>query len=392
VIFFFWACLVIALVGTASSSIFLGLTLAGAWYHTRQRPRNLPQDSPPVSVLKPMHGLEPDVRENIESFFRQDYPVYEVLFAVAGEDDAALPVIREVCARYPQVSSTVVVTGPPQIPNPPSHAFHCMSQICKYDILVTSDSDVQVGPTYLRDVVAPFSDPRTGMVTCVYRGKNLGGFWSALDAVGMSVEMTAGVLVANMLEGMKFGLGPTIAVRKEALERIGGYTRVGQYFSNDFVIGSFIADSGYKVVLSHHVIDHVVAPMNFRDMWNRQLRWAQGTRYSRPWGHVGSGLVFAMPYGILGLIAALSLGHAHLGVALFTAALLNRLLECWAVGWKVVHDPAAKRSIWLYPLRDISGFVMWCASYLTRQVMWRNNLYEFGEGGKIVLRQMNKKS
>jgi ceramide glucosyltransferase len=338
-----------------------------------------------------MHGLEPDLRENIESFFQQDYPAYEILFAVAGEDDAALPFIRAVCAHYPHIPSKVLITGPPQVPNPPSHAFHCMSQISKYEILVTSDSDVQVAPTYLRDVTAPFSDPQNGMVTCVYRGKNLGGFWSALDAIGMSVEMTAGVLVANMLEGMKFGLGPTIAVRKQALEKIGGYTRVGQYFSNDFVIGNFIADADYRVVLSHHVIDHVVAPMKFRDMWDRQLRWAQGTRYSRPWGHIGSGLVFAMPYGILGFIAAASLGHTQLGIALLAAALLNRLLECRVVGWKVVHDPAARRSIWLYPLRDISGFVMWCASYLTRQVMWRNNLYEFAEGGRIVLRHAKKK-
>src|SRR5438067_1688639 len=154
------------------------------------------------------------------------------------------------------------------------------------------------------------------MVTCVYRGGNAGRFWSGLDAIGMSVEMTAGVLVANLLEGMKFGLGPTIAVRKDALLKIRGYRVVGDYFSNDFVIGNLIAKAGYDIVLSHHVIEHVVPPMTLQKMWDRQVRWAKGTRYSRPKGHFGTGLVFAVPFGIIGFIAAWGLGHPLLAAAL----------------------------------------------------------------------------
>ena len=176
-----------------------------------------------------------------------------------------------------------------------------MTEVAAHNILVTSDSDVEVAPNYLRGVVPPLLDPYVGMLTCLYRGKNAGGFWSALDAIGMSVEMSAGVVTANLLEGMKFGLGPTIVVRKDALEKIGGYRVLGDYFSNDFAIGNFIEKAGYRVVLSNHVIDHVVPPMTFRRMWERQVRWAKGTRYSRPKGHVGTGLTFAMPYGILGV-------------------------------------------------------------------------------------------
>jgi ceramide glucosyltransferase len=383
-----WILLAIASVGTMSSTVFLLLTLAGVWYHTHKDLESRPiPDLPPVSVLKPVHGLEPRLKENIESFFLQDYPSYEILFAAADENDPSLEIIREISSRYPHIPSRILVTGQPPWPNPPAYSFYRMSEISKYDILVTSDSDVEVGPDYLRDVVAPLLDPANGMVTCVYRGKNLGGFWSALDAIGMSVEMTAGVLVANLLEGMKFGLGPTIAVRKDALAKIGGYAAVGDYFSNDFAIGNFIEKAGYDVVLSRHVIDHVVAPMTFRRMWDRQVRWAKGTRYSRPKGHFGSVLVFAMPYGILGCAAAAALNFPRFATFLLGAALLNRLVECWVVGWKVVRDPQAKSAAWLYPVRDIFGFLVWCASYLTRRAVWRDSRYELVEGGRIVLRQ-----
>src|SRR5882724_13060371 len=143
-------------------------------------------------------------------------------------------------AKNPKVRCRVIVNGKPPWPNPPAYSFHCMTEIAQHEILVTSDSDVKVAPNYLREIVPPLLDPKAGTVTCVYRGGNAGGFWSGLDAIGMSVEMTAGVLVANLLEGMKFGLGPTIAVRKDALRKIGGYWVTGEYFSNDFVTGNFI--------------------------------------------------------------------------------------------------------------------------------------------------------
>jgi len=222
------------------------------------------------------------------------------------------------------------------------------------------------------------------MVTCVYRGKNAGGFWSGMDAIGMSVEMTAGVLVANILEGMKFGLGPTIVVRKDSLAKIGGYKVLGEYFANDFIIGHFIDRAGYKVVLSDHVIDHVVPPMTFKRMWERQVRWAKSTRYSRPKGHFGTGLIFAVPYGIFGFLGAASLGRPAMGAALFGTAILNRIIECLVVGWGVVRDPRAVRTPWLYPLRDLLGFVVWCASYLSKGSVWRDSQYKLLEGGRIV--------
>jgi len=381
----------VALLGTLTSTIFLLLAVTGASkFHSEARRQCAAAAAvktfPAVSVLKPVHGLEARLNENIESFFRQDYPSYEVLFAADEEDDAALDVVREVSARFPQIPCRILINGKPPWPNPPAYSFYRLSQIAANEILVTSDSDVEVAPNYLREVVTPLLDSKVGMVTCVYRGKNAAGFWSGLTAVGMSVEMTAGVMVANLLEGMKFGLGPTIAVKKEAVKSIGGYEVLGDYFANDFMIGNLIDKVGYRVELSRNIIDHIVNQKSFQKMWDNQLRWAKSTRYSRPWGHLGSGLIFATPFGLLGLFAGSLLDKPLLGLVLFGIAILNRLLESWLVGWTIVRDPVALNRFWLFPLRDLLGFIVWVASYTGAPAVWRDHRYEL-RGDKIVLRK-----
>jgi ceramide glucosyltransferase len=384
---------VVAVIGTITSTIVLVLAVVGAvqFVHKRRRDRKafekIWQDLPPVSIFRPLHGNEARLKENTESVFNQKYPKYEVLFAADTADDSALPVIREICERHPQIPSRILVLGPRPWPNPPSYCFHRMAEVANYDIFVTSDSDVEVEPDYLRDVVAPLLDPKVGAVTCVFRGKSAGGPWSAMDAIGQSVEFTAGVLIANLLEGMKFGLGPTIAVRRDSVAKIGGFAALGQYFSNDFVLGNFIYQAGYKVVLSGRVVAHVSQPMTFGQMWDRQVRWALGTRYSRPKGHPGEVLTFAVPYGILALITAPLLGYPWLGVGLFAAAWLNRMVECWVIGWWAAGDPLARRIVPIYPLRDLQGFIVWCASYLSRKSAWRDNRYVLLKGGKLIARQ-----
>ena len=311
---------IVAAVGTLSSSVFLALALIGARrFHSIARKQQAFEATlndaqlPFVSLLKPLHGQEPQLEENLESFFTQQYPEFEVLFAVDHEDDAAIAVARRVMERHPERASQIVVNGEPPWPNPPAYSFYRMAEVARGEILVTSDSDVIVAEDYLRQVVPPLLHEKTGMLTCVYRGLNGGGFWSLMDAIGMSVEMTAGVMIANWMEGMKFGLGPTIVVRRDALAAIGGYAAIGEYFSNDFVIGQFVADKGFEIAISRHTISHVVPPMSFKRMWQRQVRWAAGTRRSRPRGHLGSGLVYAVPYGLLALLAGIALGTSGAG-------------------------------------------------------------------------------
>ena len=356
----------VAALGTISSTIFLVLALIGAGRFRRIAGQQRACEAtlsdaqlPFVSLLKPLHGLEPQLEANLESFFRQNYPQFEVLFAVDHENDQAAEVARRVMERHPECSSRLIVNGEPPWPNPPAYSFFCMAKEARAEILVTSDSDVIVDSDYLRQVVPPLLDEKTGMATCVYRGLNTGGFWSLMDAIGMSVEMTAGVVIANWMEGMKFGLGPTIVVRRDALEAIGGYRAIGDFFSNDFVIGSFIAAQGYEVALSRQIISHVVPPMTFRRMWQRQVRWAAGTRRSRPRGHLGSGLVYAVPYGLLALISAFLLGHGALGAALLGWSVLNRMIEALVIGWGITRDRECLRRPWLYAARPKIFFWAW---------------------------------
>ena len=228
-------------------------------------------------------------------------------------------------------------------------------------------------------------DPRNGMVTCLYRGLPTGGLWSKLEALGMSVEMTAGAIVANMLEGMKFALGPTMAIRRDALDAIGGFEPLADYCSDDYVLGRDVADSGRRVVMSHHVIDHVVINRSFVCSMQHQIRWMKSTRCSRRAGHAGSVLTFAMPFGILGMVGAFGLHQWALGAGLFAVGFLNRVGLSLAAGWGVVCDRRALNSAWLYPLRDLMGFVFWCASYLGRTIVWRGDRYRLEGCGRMVL-------
>jgi ceramide glucosyltransferase len=383
----------VAAMGTLSSTIFLVLALIGARrFHLIARRQKAFEATlsesqlPFVSVLKPMHGLDPQLEENLESFFVQDYPEYEILLAVDTADDAALAVAQRVIDRHPERPTKIVVNGEPPWPNPPAYSFFRMAQQARAQILVTSDSDVIVDRDYLRQVVPPLLHDKTGMTTCVYRGLNAGGFWSLMDAIGMSVEMTAGVVIANWMEGMKFGLGPTIVVRRDALDAIGGYKSVGEYFSNDFVIGNFIAAKGFQVALSRHIVSHVVPPMTFKRMWQRQVRWAAGTRRSRPLGHLGSGLVYAVPFGLLALAAGLMLRHPALGAAVLAWSVVNRIIEAWAVGWGVTRDRVCLRQPWLYAVRDLLGFAVWIASYISRKIVWRDGRFELIADGRVRMR------
>ena len=381
----------VALIGTLSSTVYLGLVLA-AVVKFRAASRKLlhppvaDASLPFVSMIKPVHGIEPQLRENIESFFRQDYPQFEILFGADSADDAALEIVREVSTRYPHVPFRIVVHGVPPWPNPQTYSLHCLAKEAKHDVIVASDSDVEVEGNYLREVVTPLLKPGIAMTTCLYRGKNVGDFWSNQSAMLMSVEEPSGVLVANLLEGMKFGLGPTIAVRKEALEKIGGYEKFYDYSANDFILGNLIHKAGYEVVLSSHVIDHIVNQSTFQKMWQNQLRWAITARYCRPKGHVGMGLIYAVPFGILGLLGAGLLGHWGWGLILLGLAVVNRLVQAWAVGWIVLRDKPLLKKIWLYPVRDLLGFIVWCRSFAGSKIAWRSSRFEL-QGERMVLRK-----
>ena len=375
-----------AVAGLTGSGIYLGLVLLAAGRFTSSK-RAVPEINswPGVSLLKPLYGDEARLRENLESFFRLRYPKFEIIFGARNASDPALRVVNELRREYSWVSVAVVLAGEPDRPNAKVCAMTKMVAEAEYDFLIISDSDVHVEQNYIQSVVHPLLDPAVGLVTCLYRGVPTGGLWSRLEAMGMSVEMTSGVLVADMLEGMKFALGPTMATRKDALAKIGGMGALADYCSDDYVLGQFIAEKGMEVVLSQHVVDHVVLNTSMRSSLLHQARWMKSTRCSRPLGHVGTGMTFAAPFGVIGCVAGVLGGHVGLGVAMLALGIANRIVQALVVGWGVVRDRESLRYCWLYPLRDLLGFALWAWSFAGgRTIRWRGQKYRLLSGGQMV--------
>jgi len=388
----FWRVLLgIASFGLVSATVFLILVVIAAVRFRKRAEQyrasvlKFPHDQlPPVTIFKPVHGMEERLERNLESFFRQDYPDYEIILGARSENDAAIQVAERLRARYPQVKSRIVTSGPPQWPNAKVFTLDKMIPLSRNDFFVISDSDVRAERDFLRNVIPPLQNPKLGLVTCLYRGEPAADFWSLLEAVGMSVEMPSGVVVADMLEGTRFALGPAVALRRDALDAIGGIRSTADYYSDDYVLGNKIWAAGYRVIFSHYFIYHVLTPRPFLRTLGDQLRWMKSTRHSRPMGHVGTGLTFAMPFGVLGLVAAAALGHVAWGIALFGAAFVNRMIQSVVVGGWLLRDSRALCLCWLYPLRDLQGFVVWAASFLSHTFYWRGETYRFTTGGKIL--------
>jgi ceramide glucosyltransferase len=367
------------------------MAVAGIFHLRRQRPVVDPSFAPAVSLLKPLHGAEPNLAEHLEGFFQQDYPAYEILFCARTLNDAGLQIAREVASRYPSIPARFLISGAPPFANAKVASLERMAQAAQHELLIVSDSDVRVTPRYLRAVVGPFADPGVGVVTCPYRGvpspalpaghRQTSALWAQLEGAGMSIEMTAGVLVANMLEGMQFALGPTMAVRRACVEEMGGFRVLGQYCADDFLLGNLIAAKGHRVVFSHHAIDHIVLNTGFVDSIRHQVRWSKSTRFSRPKGHFGTSLTFSMPSALLAFAAALSLHLPWVATVSLAWGVITRMLLAAAVGAAVVQERSLARTILLFPLRDLMGFGFWLASYGSNRILWRGEEYTLEKGG-----------
>jgi ceramide glucosyltransferase len=375
--------------GLVTSTVFTGMVLAAVASYLRERRTlaHMPVQgfTPSLSLLKPLHGAEPDLDTHLASFFEQDYPEFEILFCSRSADDAGLAIARSVAARYPHIPTKFLSTGgQPDYINDKVISLELMEKNAAHDILVISDSDVRVTRDYLRDVAMPFVQERVGGMCCPYRGvAGQGGLWARLEAVGMSVEMTSGVLVARMMEGMQFTLGPTMAFRRETIRKMGGFKVTADYCADDFVLGNETYKLGETVVLSHHSIDHMVLNVRFADSMKHQVRWMKSTRFSRPKGHFGTAVTFSMPFALLAWAEASWFHHPWLGLALFAWGMATRLVLAIVVGRKVVRDPSWFGLLVLYPIRDLMGFFFWLASYTGRTILWRGRVYELLPGGRM---------
>ena len=383
--------LALGVFGLVTSTVFAGMVLWAVPGYLRERRAALaqlqarPGFTPPLTLLKPIHGDEPGLEAHLATFFLQDYPEYEILFCTRSPDDPGLATARRVAARYPEIPVKFLSTGgEPDYINAKVASMERMEVEAAYEILVISDSDVRVASDYLRSVALPFADPRVGGMCCPYRGVAAeGGLWARLEAGGMSVEMTSGVLAARLMEGMQFVLGPTMAFRRETIRRMGGFKVTADYCADDFVLGNETFKLGQTVVLGHHAIDHMVINSSFWPSMKHQVRWMKSTRFSRPKGHFGTALTFSLPFGLLACAAAAWLGHPWLGLALLGWGVMTRLALALAVGRGVVGDRSWFGLLVLYPLRDLMGFCFWAASYWGSRILWRGRVFELLQGGKM---------
>lgn len=353
-----------------------------AWWLTRAfflARRTMPTDfTPPVSMLKPIKGLDAQAYENFASFCRQNYPRFELLFGVSDYDDEAVSIVKRLSQNFPQCNIRLVV-GRPKGANRKASLLQCLAAEAHHEVLVISDSDMRVTPDYLRRVVAPLVDAQVGLVTCPYRGEVPLTTAAQLEALHMGVTFLPSVMVASQLFHMPFAMGATMVLRRNDLARMGGFEAIADYLADDYELGAGIAGLGLRVVLSNYVTASILGTTSLREQWYRELRWARCTRYCRPREYPGLLLTFSTPLALLLLLFS---GFATVG----WQALVVSMLVRWLVGWWVTgytgNWETRRWLIWL-PVRDVLSALVWVAGGLGRHIMWRGEEFVLHSDGRM---------
>ncbi len=345
----------------------------------RRRPLSVAESLPPITLLKPLAGAEDGLETYLETFFLQDYPEYEILFAVRHPDDPAVAIVQRLRARY-QVPARLLIVGESPYANAKVWSMERMAEEARYDILVITDSDASVDKMYLRDIAACFEDPQVGAMTNLYRGVAGKDFWSVLEAIGMSTDFMAGVVVAERLEGMKFALGPSMAIRRECLDRIGGFRAMANYLADDFILGNWADKKGYRVVLSRHTINHHASASGFVSTFKHRLRWNRSSRFSRPDGYYGQGFTYGLAWALLFLV----LLPSSMSLVAFVATLFVRFWLAVELGYRLLEDQTVLYRLHYIPVQDLISLATWLGGFMGREIIWRGQRYTLLEGGQFA--------
>jgi ceramide glucosyltransferase len=364
-------------------------TLAALRFFRRERARKLPDYPTPVSLLKPVRGVDFGSHENFASFCKQDYPDYEILFAVNDASDPAIPLIQEIIAAFPQRQIRLLVGAEHVGANRKVNKLARLAREAQNDILVLTDGDVRVGPSYLREVVAPLQGYKIGAVTSFYRAIAEDNLFAQLEAVGVASDFFAGVLMAKSTEGIRFALGASIATTKDWLAKMGGFEAIADKLADDYELGYRIAKAGGEVVLSRETVWTMYPAQTFRDFWDHQLRWARTVRLCRPLSYLGLLFTQGLPWALLAAVVAPAAWIA--GIYLL-AYLILRYAMAWTVGVWGVRDEVLHRKLWLVPLRDAIQFVVWLASFGSNRIRWGNVDYVVSQGHMVPVPASEKAS
>ncbi|QIR41201.1 glycosyltransferase [Tolypothrix sp. PCC 7910] len=349
-----------------------------AFFH---QPRDIDLEfHPPVSILKPICGVDRDAEKNLASFCQQDYPQYQIIFAVRDRQDPGIEVINKIIQQFPDVDIDLVICDRIIGANLKVSNLANAVTVAKHEILLIADSDIFVGKDYLQRVIQPFKDEKVGVVTCFYRSLAQ-GWVTILEAIGTACDFHPGVLVSNQLEGIKFAFGSTIVIRKQALAAMGEFEAIANHLADDFQLGYLPAQAGYQVVLSDYIVDHVLDDSSLADVIQRQIRWARCIRVSRPGGYVGLLFTFGTVNSLLFLLAT---GGSIFGWVVLAITWVMRSLMAWVVGVTMLNDQVAKQFFWVIPARDLFHFAIWCSGFVGSTVVWRGQKFKLSAGGKLV--------
>jgi len=385
----------VAALGCVTSSVYYLICLQGAAAFLRERraarSARPAQMLPPVSILKPLKGTDPDIYESFRSHCLEDYPEYEIIFGVADPADPVVASVEALQREFSGYPIRLVVCPEDLGPNVKVSNLEQMLRTARYEHLIVNDSDIRVEPDYLRRVMAPLVrepnavDPakaeRVGMVTCLYRGVAARTFGSRLESLGISTDFCPSVLASHQLEnGLHFGLGSTLAFRRADLDRIGRFRAIVDFLADDYELGRRIAGLGLEVRLSDVVVETHLPAYDLRGFLAHQLRWARGVRDSRPGGYFGLVTTFGLMWALLNLIATQG---ASWSWDMLGMVVLLRLAVALGIGHTVLRDRHLLRHLWLFPVRDLIGVAVWVASLVGHTVTWRGDHFELRKGRLI---------
>jgi len=370
----------IAVMGTLCGLGYYVLCLIAAlsFFHKRKSSGRSGR-TPAVSILKPLCGADPHAYESLRSHLVQDYPEFEIIFGVSDPADVAIPIVHRLIEEFPQRRIELVVCTKLLGANYKVSNLIQMLPHARLDYVLVNDSDICVATDYLRQVMQEFHDDKVGMVTCLYRGIAGNTLGARLEALGISTDFIPGVLSARQVEGIRFALGSTLAIRQKALASIGGFESVADYLGDDYELGKRVANTGSKVALATCIVDHYLPNYSFTEYLRHQLRWARSVLHSRPRGYAGLVLTFGLVWAILTMFAA---GGAAWSWYLLMLTVALRLAVAFTVGAGILQDPQVLKNFWLIPARDVIALAIWAASFTGRRIVWRGNEFTL-ENGKL---------
>lgn len=375
---------------TLTRNLFLGFSAIPSIYYTialvsslnffRSTPTNAEAKggfAPPVSVLKPIRGLDPGAHENFASFCQQDYPDYELLFCVGDTSDPALPLLEQIVHEFPQRQIRILIGTDREAANDKVAKLARLVSEASHEYLVISDSDVRVEPDYLRKIVSALADPNVGAVTCFYVPTEDTNWVQRLQDVGMISDFYLGILVAKQLDGVKFALGPTIATTRQRLQAFGGYEFLENRPADDLLVGRLIADQGYEVKLLRYSISTVPDYQGIKDLFHKRLRWMTVMRHMRPWGHFGLIFTFGLPWALLAIAVhpTLVIAVSYLFGYLAFRTALTLMVGVWGLGQRGVWEKLPLLPVW-----DAFACLIWLTSFARKGIRWRGQNYLIRNG------------